>query len=163
MGKEKYGKSENNLFCVLDTPVGPLKINLIGGKIASVERTDEAPLKARDPVLKQLEQELARYFVGEEIDFSAELLLTGTTFQKAVYDATRTIPYGEVRSYSDIARAIGKPGASRAVGQALNKNRHLILVPCHRVVPKSGGIGGFKEGQEMKEYLLHLEREGHSE
>lgn len=163
MGKERSDRSENNTFCVLDTPVGPLKINLIGEKIASVERIDEAPLRARDSVLKQLEGEFARYFDGEEIDFSAEPFLTGTAFQKAVYDATRTIPYGEVRSYSDIARAIGKPGASRAVGQALNKNRHLILVPCHRVVPKSGGIGGFKVGQEIKKYLLHLEREGHSE
>lgn len=148
--------------CVLHTPIGLLKIKGAGDKILSLQWTEDSPKKPKSPVLKQFEKELALYFKGEGKGFSAEPFLTGTTFQLAVYEAARAIPYGEVRSYSDIARAIGKPGASRAVGQALHRNRHLLLVPCHRVVAKSG-VGGFNGGREIKECLLRLEREGHSE
>lgn len=148
--------------CVLHTPIGPLKIRGAGDKILSVQWTEDGARKPNSPLLKQFEKELDLYFKGEGKSFSAEPFLTGTTFQMAVYEAARAIPYGEVRSYSDIARAIGKPGASRAVGQALHRNRHLLLVPCHRVVAKSG-VGGFNGGQEIKKYLLNLEREGHSE
>ena len=82
----------------------------------------------------------------------------GTTFQKQVWEELQRIPYGETRSYEDIAVAIGNPKAVRAVGQANNRNPLLIIVPCHRVIHKNGDITGFACGTEVKKYLLDLEK-----
>ena len=98
------------------------------------------------------------YFTGEKVNFPDELDLSGATpFQRRVWESTRLIPYGETRSYLWVARQIGKPGAARAVGQALGKNPLSIIVPCHRVIASDGGLGGFGGGVEMKKYLLRLE------
>lgn len=98
------------------------------------------------------------YFTGGKVNFPDELDLSGATpFQHRVWESTRLIPYGETRSYLWVARQIGKPGAVRAVGQALGKNPLAIIVPCHRVIASDGGLGGFGGGVEMKKYLLRLE------
>ncbi len=98
------------------------------------------------------------YFNGGKVDFTDELDLAGATpFQCQVWQATRLIPYGNTTSYSWIAKQIGKPGASRAVGQALGRNPMPIIIPCHRVVNNDGKLGGFSGGLTMKRYLLHLE------
>lgn len=156
-------KQEKLYSTIIQTPLGFMKIEADDEWLLSVGFTDERSGEGENDLSRRGARALEAYFKGEKITGDLPIAPAPTSFSAKVYEETKKIPYGEVRSYSDIARAIGKPGASRAVGGALNKNRHLILVPCHRVVPKSGGIGGFKEGQEMKEYLLHLEREGHDE
>ena len=98
------------------------------------------------------------YFAGHRIDFPDKLDLSGATpFQRRVWEVTRLIPYGDTRSYLWVAEQIKQPGAVRAVGQALGGNRLPIIIPCHRVLAKSGGLGGFGGGLEMKSYLLSLE------
>ena len=105
-----------------------------------------------------LPHRLKRYFEGEPISFAEELdLADATPFRRAVWLATRLIPYGETRSYGWLAQHIGKPRALRAVGQALAKNPLSIVVPCHRVVGKDGSLRGFGGGLEMKRHLLELE------
>lgn len=101
--------------------------------------------------------ELQEYFAGKRTAFDIPLHPQGTEFQKRVWNALREIPYGETRSYSDIAGRIGQPQACRAVGGANHKNRILILIPCHRVIGKNGSLTGFGCGIEAKDYLLKLE------
>lgn len=105
-----------------------------------------------------LPQLIQRYLEGEKVSFSPRLDLRGfTPFQRKVWRAVRRIPYGETRSYSWVARQIGKPRAARAVGQALASNPLPILIPCHRVVASGGELGGYSGGLELKAQLLRLE------
>ena len=108
-----------------------------------------------------LAERLKRYASGKRVTFDDKLdLANATPFQQAVWEATRAIPYGETHSYEWIARRIGKPKAARAVGQALNRNPFPIIVPCHRVIGKSGGLTGFSCGLDVKRRLLELEAAG---
>jgi methylated-DNA-[protein]-cysteine S-methyltransferase len=101
---------------------------------------------------------MADYFSGRRQDFSDALDLTAATpFQRRVWLAARLIPYGETRSYCQLAASIGQPGTARAVGQALARNPLAIIVPCHRVLKADGRLGGFGGGAEMKRFLLSLE------
>ena len=105
-----------------------------------------------------LPERLKRFFEGELVSFDDELdLAHATMFRRAVWEANRSIPYGETRSYSWVAQYIGKPQALRAVGQALAHNPVPIVVPCHRVVNKNGNLGGFGGGLDMKKRLLEIE------
>ncbi len=105
-----------------------------------------------------LPHRLKCYLEGERVSFDDELDLADTSlFRRAVWEATRAIPYGQTRSYGEVARRIGKPGASRAVGQALAKNPLPIVVPCHRVIGKDGDLTGFEGGLELKKSLLQIE------
>lgn len=101
--------------------------------------------------------QLEAYFDGSLTDFDVDLQLTGTDFQRRVWDALRTIPYGETRSYGEIATQIGSPGASRAVGLANGRNPVGIIVPCHRVIGSTGGLTGYGGGLDRKRALLALE------
>lgn len=101
--------------------------------------------------------QLLEYLDGVRKDFTVPVLCDGTTFQKAVWDTLQSIPYGETRSYSQIAASIGRPQAVRAVGSACGKNPALILIPCHRVVGKDGSLTGFAAGIKLKRQLLRLE------
>ena len=103
-------------------------------------------------------RQLAEYMGGERQTFSLPLSFSGTPFQLSVWKALQDIPYGEVRSYADIAREIGSPLAARAVGQANNANPLAIVIPCHRVVASDSGLGGYAGGLESKEFLLQLEQ-----
>ena len=101
---------------------------------------------------------LRTYFSGHKVSFADELDLSGATpFQREVWEMTRFIPYGETRSYTWVAREMGKPQALRAVGQALGGNPLPVIVPCHRVLTSDGRLGGYSGGVEMKRYLLWLE------
>jgi len=105
-----------------------------------------------------LTQRLQRYFNGEKVDFPDKLDLSAATpFQQAVWQAARRIKYGQTRSYGWLAAQAGRPGAARAVGQAMAKNPLPIIVPCHRIIGSGSGLGGFSGGLEIKEYLLRLE------
>ena len=109
------------------------------------------------PHLDLLQQELARYFAGELAAFTVPLVMRGTPFQERVWSELRRIPYGATRSYEDLARAIGAPGAPRAVGHANGMNPVAIVVPCHRVINKNGALGGYGGQLWRKEMLLRLE------
>ena len=109
------------------------------------------------PVIKEAFAQLSEYFSGKRKTFNLPLLLKGTDFQKQVWQALLKIPFGETRSYKQIAEAIGNPKAVRAVGMANNKNPLLIVVPCHRVIGANGKLVGYAVGLDKKEYLLRLE------
>ena len=102
-------------------------------------------------------RELEEYFSGQRREFTFALDLRGTDFQLACWRALQTIPYGETRSYADIARAVGKPAAFRAVGMANNRNPVAIVVPCHRVIASDGTLCGYGGGLDVKRKLLELE------
>ena len=101
--------------------------------------------------------QLTAYFAGDLTEFDLPLRPFGTAFQLSVWQALAAIPYGEIRSYADIAIAIGQPTATRAVGAANGANPHAIVVPCHRVVGANGSLTGFGGGLETKKFLLNLE------
>ena len=102
--------------------------------------------------------QLQEYFAGKRTQFELPIHNAGTTFQQRVWQELRQIPYGETRSYEEVAVAIGYPKACRAIGQANNKNPLLIITPCHRVIHKNGDITGFGCGTEVKQFLLDLEK-----
>ena len=109
-------------------------------------------------IVARLADELDRYFAGTLTSFTVPLdLRDGTPFQRSVWEELTRIPYGETRSYGEIAAAVGNPKASRAIGQANNKNRIPILIPCHRVIQSDGTLGGYASGLETKTRLLRLE------
>lgn len=111
-----------------------------------------------DAVLAVAAKQLSEYFAGERRSFDVPLMPEGTEFQKKVWRALAEIPYGETRSYADIAAAVGSPKGSRAVGMANHVNPLPVIVPCHRVVGKSGKLVGYAGGLDMKTMLLELER-----
>lgn len=106
---------------------------------------------------KELEKQLREYMDGERKSFSIPLNPNGTPFQKKVWNELLKIPYGEVRTYGEIAKAVGCPKGARAVGLACNKNPIIILIPCHRVVGKNGRLTGYACGIDVKEKFLSLE------
>ena len=110
-------------------------------------------------LIKKAYNELEEYFKGNRKEFTIKLSLKGTDFQKKVWNELMNIPYGETRSYKEIAVKIGKPTAARAVGMANNKNKILIIIPCHRVIGQNGALVGYGAGINMKKYLLDLEKE----
>ncbi|RYV02140.1 cysteine methyltransferase [Shewanella sp. OPT22] len=123
-------------------------------ELASVEF--KAKVKA-EAVLKQVKQQLEEYFAKKRSDFSVPLAPKGTEFQHQVWDALMNTRHGETLSYSDIANEIGRPKAVRAVGAANGANHIAIIIPCHRIIGKSGKLTGYAYGLEMKQHLLNLE------
>ncbi|MGC8794731.1 MAG: methylated-DNA--[protein]-cysteine S-methyltransferase [Bryobacteraceae bacterium] len=109
-------------------------------------------------LLREALRQLQQYFRGERRRFELPVRLQGTAFQREVWRALEDIPYGETRSYGEVARAIGRPRAARAVGAANGANPVAIVVPCHRVIESGGGLGGYGGGRRLKQFLLDLER-----
>lgn len=122
------------------------------------EYPEEKEQQERTEVSDEAARQLEEYFQGKRKTFKLPLKLKGTEFQKLVWDALLTIPYGETRSYSEIACQIGRPKASRTVGMANHRNPVAIVVPCHRVIGKNGSLTGYAGGLDKKERLLDLER-----
>ncbi len=152
----------------IDSPVGALTLVASDAGLVAVVWEDDDPLRVRlgplgrddnHPVLIESARQLRGYFAGAVTAFDLPLDMRGTDFQKSVWAALLTIPYGETRSYGAIARAIGRPGASRAVGAANGRNPLSIVAPCHRVVGTSGHLTGFAGGLKAKALLLALERQ----
>lgn len=110
------------------------------------------------PLLQQAIQELHEYFVGMRCTFTIPIELNGTEFQKKVWMELQSIPYGQTATYGEIAKRIGYPKASRAVGGACNKNKIVIVIPCHRVVGTNGKLVGFALGMDVKRQLLAIEQ-----
>lgn len=145
-----------------DSPIGTLKLWSDGRGLHAIEfegrHTDDAGTGAReDALLRRCRQQLLEYFRGERRHFDLPLAAPGTAFQLEVWRALREIPYGEVRSYRDLARSIGRPRAVRAVGAANGRNPLPIVVPCHRVIGSDGSLTGFAGGLVLKRRLLDLE------
>lgn len=145
-----------------ESPMGRLYIGEERGFITDIS-FDELDWERRktDLILKTMKQ-LEEYFNNGRTEFDIPIKLNGTDFQNKVYDCIRETSYGSTISYGDIAIAIGSPRAYRAVGNALNKNPILIVIPCHRVVKSDGKIGGFREGLKNKNFLLELERKNNA-
>jgi methylated-DNA-[protein]-cysteine S-methyltransferase len=118
-----------------------------------------SPLVEDAEQLQPYVEQLTEYLEGKRTDFTISSDFKGTEFQVAVWNALCEIPYGETRTYSDIATMINKPAAVRAVGAAIGKNPVMITVPCHRVIGKNGSLTGFRGGLEMKRQLLELEKQ----
>ena len=152
-------------YRTIDSPVGPLTLAGTGSTLMHLRMVDQtyepdrsgwAP--AESEVFSEAVEQLAAYFAGELTEFDLDLDLAGTEFQRKVWAALRTIPYGETRSYGEIALQIGSPSASRAVGMANGRNPIGIIVPCHRVIGSTGGLTGYGGGIDRKRQLLALER-----
>lgn len=143
-------------------PIGKIGIAEEDGCITHVLFDNEkAPAGfelARTPLIERAATQLREYFEGKRTDFDLPLSLAGTDFQRSVWKALQEIPWGETRSYKDIAVQIGKPKATRAVGMANNRNPIPIIVPCHRVVGSDGSLTGYGGGLPVKQHLLELEK-----
>ncbi|MFJ7311773.1 methylated-DNA--[protein]-cysteine S-methyltransferase [Pseudomonas sp. NPDC098747] len=153
-------------FITLPSPVGELKLVANGSRLAAILWENDRPNRVRlgpmtqapdNPVLLKTARQLEEYFAGTRNCFDLELDFVGTDFQKQVWAALLTIPFGETRTYSQIAQQIGNPAAVRAVGAANGRNPISIVAPCHRVIGASGKLTGFAGGLEAKERLLRLE------
>ncbi|MCK9159916.1 MAG: methylated-DNA--[protein]-cysteine S-methyltransferase [Bacteroidaceae bacterium] len=148
-------------FAVYDTSFGVIKISYAAGFITNVDFVsagDDRIGECHNFLSDRTYAELEEYFKGERKVFDLPLNLIGTDFQKKVWSALCEIPYGETCSYKDIAVAVGKPNASRAVGMANHRNPIVIIVPCHRVVGANGSLVGYGGGLDRKKWLLDLEK-----
>lgn len=146
--------------CHYKTPIGTVCIEEDEGYI-TVVYIDEAGSDIDDietELIRQTYTQLCEYFDGKRREFDIPIKPCGTDFQQKVWEALRTIPYGETRSYGEIAAQIGSPKACRAVGGANNKNPILIITPCHRVIGADGTLVGFGAGLDVKRKLIELER-----
>jgi AraC family transcriptional regulator of adaptative response/methylated-DNA-[protein]-cysteine methyltransferase len=176
---EPPGASRNSdcvLLAWMPSPLGPLVAGATFDGICLLEFTDRRMLEAQFATVKRLfaapavpgsnehlerlKEELAGYFAGTLRKFSVPLVYPGTPFQRRVWQQLLTIPYGQTRSYAELAAAVGQPAAVRAVGRANGLNRIAIVIPCHRVINKGGQLGGYGGGLRRKEFLLDLERSG---
>lgn len=149
------------VFTVLPSPVGPLTLAGDGGGLTHLLFGREGPKgyeEGESGLLHRAAAELGEYFAGKRREFSLPLNPSGTEFRLRVWAALSDIPYGETRTYKDIAIAAGCPRGFRAVGMANHHNPISIIVPCHRVVGSNGKLTGYGGGLEVKEYLLELER-----
>ncbi|MGD9844901.1 MAG: methylated-DNA--[protein]-cysteine S-methyltransferase [Variibacter sp.] len=153
-------------YKIIASPVGRLKLVASDKGLAAILWENDDPDRVRvgpllespgHPILRETERQLAQYFAGRLKAFTVPLDFQGTAFQKSVWKALLTIPFGETRTYADIARQIGRPTAFRAVGAANGKNPISIIAPCHRVIGSSGSLTGFAGGLAAKARLLRLE------
>ncbi len=150
-----------------ETPVGSLKLSFteqglsaleFAGEGAALAPKHDAPPPHLKPLIEAAKRELIAYFHGSPTDFAALILdPQGTPFQLRVWQELRRIPRGQTISYGELARRVGNPKASRAVGQANGRNPIPLIIPCHRVIAADGSLGGYSSGLDRKQWLLHHE------
>ena len=166
MTTENRANGQRLVYKWMDSPIGRLKLVATDQGLAGILWQKERPGRvkfsapvedASHEVLVEAERQLNDYFRGRRKTFSLRLDFAGTEFQREVWAALLTIPFGETRSYAQIARQIGRPSATRAVGAANGRNPIAIVAPCHRVVGASGALTGFAGGLDAKAWLLGLE------
>lgn len=151
-------------YRTIDSPIGPLALAGRGRVLTNLRMVDQTYEPNRndwvpdDRAFPDAVEQLEAYFAGERTDFDLELSLAGSEFQRRVWQALLTIPYGETRSYGQVAEQVGATGAARAVGLANGRNPIAIIVPCHRVIGASGSLTGYGGGLDRKRSLLELER-----
>lgn len=165
----KQTTEKRHVFKRMASPVGNLTLAATDDGLAAIlwengrpgfVRLGEMAEATAHPVLTETERQLNEYFAGRRTRFTLRLDVSGTPFQRTVWNALLTIPFGETRSYAQIARQIGRPAAARAVGAANSRNPVSIVTPCHRVVGSTGALTGFAGGLEVKAQLIALERAG---
>ncbi len=150
-------------FAIYKTELGFFKMEEEDGALVYFKKLHDTQISdfgAPSALSDAAHAQLLEYFAGKRTQFSIPYRLKGTDFQQRVWKALLDIPYGQTRSYKDIAEAVGSPKGSRAVGMANNKNPITVIVPCHRVIGASGKLVGYAGGLEMKEFLLHMEQKG---
>ncbi len=156
-------------YKIVESPVGKLKLIASDKGLVAVLWENDPPRRvrladvveeSRHPILVETERQLGEYFAGNRKEFTIALDMRGTRFQSDVWKALLAIPFGETRSYMQLATQLGNPRATRAVGAANGRNPLSIVVPCHRVIGSSGKLTGFAGGLETKAHLLHLEAVG---
>jgi methylated-DNA-[protein]-cysteine S-methyltransferase len=154
-------------YKTIASPIGQLKLVASDKGLVAILWENDSPRRVRlsdlqendeHPVLLETQRQLAEYFAGKRKTFSVALDMRGTPFQKNVWEALLAIPFGETRSYGQLARQLGNPRAARAVGAANGRNPISIIVPCHRVIGSTGKLTGFAGGLETKAHLLNLEQ-----
>jgi methylated-DNA-[protein]-cysteine S-methyltransferase len=164
--KTTKDKQTTYSYKTMKSPVGRLKLVASERGLAAILWENDDPKRVRlaplvedknHPVLLEAEHQLTDYFAGKLKKFSLKFDFTGTKFQKKVWRALAAIPFGETRSYGEIAKRIGRPKAVRAVGAANGSNPISIMVPCHRVIGSNGKLTGFAGGLETKAFLLKTE------
>jgi methylated-DNA-[protein]-cysteine S-methyltransferase len=169
MTRADHGTPKRYVYKMMDSPVGRLKLVATDQGLAAILWENDRPRRVRltieaehnrHPVLVETERQLREYFAGQRQEFTLTLDLDGTAFQRRVWNALRTIPFGETRSYGQIANQIGQPAAVRAVGAANGRNPVSIVTPCHRVIGSTGALTGFAGGLDVKAQLLALEGAG---
>jgi len=153
------------LVTTVDSPIGPLTLMARDGRLTHLVMEDQAhavdpPPGSRrdDDVFAEVATQLQEYFAGERTAFDVPMTLEGTDFQRRVWAQLCAIPYGETISYGELARRVGNPNASRAVGSANGRNPVAVIVPCHRVIAADGSLGGYGGGLDRKVHLLGLEQ-----
>jgi methylated-DNA-[protein]-cysteine S-methyltransferase len=142
---------------IIDSPVGPLRLRADDDALLEVAFAKGAAERSGHPILRRAREELAAYFAGKLTRFELPLDAVGTEFQRGVWRALLEIPFGETRSYADIAVRIGRPAAVRAVGAANGRNPIAIVIPCHRVIGSDGSLTGYGGGEPRKRWLLSHE------
>jgi methylated-DNA-[protein]-cysteine S-methyltransferase len=166
MVKANRTTQKRHVYKRVQSPVGRLTLVATDDGLAAILWQNDRPQRVRlnieaeengHPVLVETERQLAEYFAQRRKQFSLPLDVSGTAFQRKVWKALLTIPFGETRSYAQIARQIGNPDAARAVGAANGRNPLSIVAPCHRVVGSTGALTGFAGGLDIKARLLALE------
>ena len=154
-------------YKTIESPIGQLKLVASDKGLVAILWENDSPRRVRlsdlqendeHPVLLETQRQLTEYFAGRRKTFSVALDMRGTPFQKNVWEALLAIPFGETRSYGQLARQLGNPRATRAVGAANGRNPISIIVPCHRVIGSTGKLTGFAGGLETKAHLLNLEQ-----
>ena len=151
-------------YTYLDSPIGSLlltgRTKLETIQFPKSKRRVEPPKDWKEDIgfFKEAISQLKAYFQGDRLDFDLEMDLKGTEFQKKVWKELAKIPYGTTISYGELAKRIGNPKASRAVGMANGKNPIPVIIPCHRVIGKNGSLTGFGGGLDVKQILLNLEK-----
>lgn len=147
-------------YLVFASPIGKIMLIEQDNKIMQIKFTDEecsVENNNSSDILLQAKIELEEYFCGKRTNFDIPIRLDGSSFQISVWNELLNIPYGEVRTYGEIAKLIGNKNASRAVGVVCNKNPLMIIVPCHRVIGKNKKLVGYASGIDIKQKLLDLE------
>lgn len=149
------------MFAVYTFPCGTFRVEEEGGCIVSLTSLPTPPTDrgTPTPLTDELVRQMGEYFQGLRTSFHIPYILHGTPFQKKVWAALCDIPYGQTRSYRDIAQSIGNPRAYRAVGMANHRNPLMLLVPCHRVIGADSSLGGYAGGVDLKAFLLQLEKD----
>ncbi|HNZ40806.1 MAG TPA: methylated-DNA--[protein]-cysteine S-methyltransferase [Clostridia bacterium] len=147
--------------CCYQSKIGRINISEDNEGICGVSicTSNECSHLSQSKLKDETFRQLAEYLQGKRKSFNVKLSLKGTEFQKSVWEQLLNIPYGETRSYGEIAALIGNAKASRAVGMACNRNPVMIIVPCHRIIGKKGCLTGYAAGIDLKEKLLDMERE----
>jgi methylated-DNA-[protein]-cysteine S-methyltransferase len=149
------------LLCVVDEAGAVVRIEFCNGRHSPqvIERLQASGAEVVEDASRTAEvrRQLAEYFAGQRRDFDLALAPQGTPFERAVWDELKKIPFGETRTYGEIAETLGRPGAARAVGRANGANPIPIVVPCHRVIGSDGSLTGFGGGLDVKSRLLELE------